>query len=573
MTQLRYSIEDKPPIYLCILLGIQQFLTMSGSTMVVPLIVSDAACIGEDLVGRAQLLGTLLSTSGIATLIQSTLGSRLPIIQGGAFSFLAPMLAMKNLENFKCPSFTNIPENATNGTVLIASEEHREIWHNRLVYIQGALIVAGCVEVFLGFSGIVGLLVRNIGPLTITPTIALIGLSLADDVVQIWAAKYWPVALLSMLTLVVCTIFLNNIGIPVPTLVKTDDDDREFKWKYIKFFGLFPVLISTGITWGVCALLTNFELLPNDNKAYGYAARTDLRMKEFFDAPVARIPYPFQWGKPQFHLGITIGMIAAVLPSIIESIGDYFACSRMCDIGAPPSHATNRGIMFEGIGCLVAGAFGCGPGVTSYSENVGAIAMTRVGSRRVTIIAALFLLVIGSITKVAAIFVLIPDPVMGGVLIAMLSMVASVGFSNLQFIDMNCTRNLLILGLSLFMGIAVPNWVSANREKIKTGIDEIDQTLMVLLSTGMLVGGLIGFILDNLAPGATRKQRGLGRSDDNGSNESLSEHYDLPYISQWLRRKRWAKFVPILPSFQPLFCRSQKTKETKDQVIFDDSFY
>ena len=76
------------------------------------------------------------------------------------------------------------------------------------------------------------------------------------------------------------------------------------------------------------------------------------------------------------------GMFAGVLASIIESVGDYYACARLSGAPPPPKHAINRGIGMEGIGCLLAGAFGSGNGTTSYSENIGAIGITKVDNLR-----------------------------------------------------------------------------------------------------------------------------------------------------------------------------------------------
>ena len=71
-------------------------------------------------------------------------------------------------------------------------------------------------------------------------------------------------------------------------------------------------------------------------------------------------------------------MFAGVLAGIIESVGDYYACARLSGAPPVPKHALNRGILMEGIGCVLAGAFGSGAGTTSYSENIGAIGITKV---------------------------------------------------------------------------------------------------------------------------------------------------------------------------------------------------
>jgi nucleobase transporter 1/2 len=75
------------------------------------------------------------------------------------------------------------------------------------------------------------------------------------------------------------------------------------------------------------------------------------------------------------------GMLAGVIASAIESIGDYYACARMSGAPPPPVHAMNRGIGTEGLGCIIAGIWGSGNGTTSYSENIGAISVTKVSSK------------------------------------------------------------------------------------------------------------------------------------------------------------------------------------------------
>lgn len=90
-----------------------------------------------------------------------------------------------------------------------------------------------------------------------------------------------------------------------------------------------------------------------------------------------------QWGLPTVSAAGVFGMLAGVLASMIESIGDYYACARLAGAPPPPKHAVNRGIGIEGLGCLLAGAFGSGNGTTSYSENIGAIGITKASTPEV----------------------------------------------------------------------------------------------------------------------------------------------------------------------------------------------
>lgn len=85
-----------------------------------------------------------------------------------------------------------------------------------------------------------------------------------------------------------------------------------------------------------------------------------------------------QWGVPTVSLAGIFGILAGVISSMLESVGDYYACARLSGAPPPPKHAISRGIGVEGIGCLLAGAWGTGNGTTSYSENVGALGITKV---------------------------------------------------------------------------------------------------------------------------------------------------------------------------------------------------
>ena len=80
---------------------------------------------------------------------------------------------------------------------------------------------------------------------------------------------------------------------------------------------------------------------------------------------------------PTVSMAAVLGLLAGVLASMLESVGDYYACARLSGARPPALHAVNRGIFVEGVCCVIAGIFGTGNGTTSYSENVGAIGITK----------------------------------------------------------------------------------------------------------------------------------------------------------------------------------------------------
>ncbi|CAK8682680.1 unnamed protein product [Clavelina lepadiformis] len=249
-------------------------------------------------------------------------------------------------------------------------------------------------------------------------------------------------------------------------------------------------------------------------------------------------------------------MFAGVIAGVMESIGDYYACARLSGAPNPPKHAINRGIFTEGFGCVLAGVIGTGTATTSFSENIGAIGITRVGSRRVLQVAGCLFVILGMLSKFGSIFVTIPDPIIGGLFCVAFGMITAVGISNLQYVDLNSPRNLFIIGFSLFMGLTVPEWMKANRGIIQTPSVEGNQIITVLLQTSMLVGGFLAFIFDNTIPG-TEKERGIlaWRKTEHGAEpmdedqmkKAESECYNLPFPTNCCR---FSRFIPILPEFR-----------------------
>lgn len=107
----------------------------------------------------------------------------------------------------------------------------------------------------------------------------------------------------------------------------------------------------------------------------------------------------------------------------------------------------------------------------------------------------------GVIGKFGAVFILIPDSVVGGIFCVMFGMIVAFGLSTLQYVDLRSARNLYILGLSIFFPMVLCKWIQEHPTAIQTGNETVDSTLTVLLGTTILVGGLLGCFLDNVIPG------------------------------------------------------------------------
>ncbi|KAJ8339476.1 hypothetical protein SKAU_G00362620 [Synaphobranchus kaupii] len=534
-----YTIEDTPPWYLCLFLGLQHYLTCFSGTIAVPFLLAEAMCVGFDQWATSQLIGTIFFCVGITTLLQTTLGCRLPLFQASAFAFLAPARAILSLDKWKCNA-TAVPE--FNSTELLHTEH---IWYPRIREIQGAIIVSSMIEVCIGALGLPGVLLKYIGPLTITPTVALIGLS-GFQAAGERAGKHWGIAMLTIFLVLLFSQYARNVQLPLP-VYKSKKGWTSYR---LQLFKMFPIIMAILVSWLLCFIFTVTDIFPPQKDQYGFYARTDARQGILTAAPWFKVPYPFQWGLPTVSAAGVIGMMSAVVSSIIESIGDYYACARLSGAPPPPVHAINRGIFIEGLSCVLDGVFGTGNGSTSSSPNIGVLGITKVGSRRVIQYGAGLMLLLGLVGKFSALFASLPDPVLGALFCTLFGMITAVGLSNLQFIDLNSSRNLFVLGFSIFFGLMLPSYLRQN--PLVTGIVSIDQVLNVLLTTAMFVGGSVAFVLDNTIPG-TPEERGISKlklgSGTGGMQLKSLSSYDLPFGMDFLRRHRLFLYLPISPTF------------------------
>lgn len=150
-----------------------------------------------------------------------------------------------------------------------------------------------------------------------------------------------------------------------------------------------------------------------------------------------------------------------------------------------------RGATFaDGLGTFVAGIFGGLPN-TSFSQNVGLIAITGLMSRHVVTIGGLFLVICGLIPKIGAIINTVPINVLGGGVIVMFGMVASAGINMLSDVTWN-RRNMVIFATALSIGFGL--------QLVPEALQHMGKTMQILLTSGLLPAAAIAIGLNLALP-------------------------------------------------------------------------
>ncbi|XP_025094292.1 solute carrier family 23 member 2-like [Pomacea canaliculata] len=101
---LHYKVDKTPPPFLCLLLALQQVIMTIPGSLSIPMLLAELLCADDKALVRAHLIGITFFMCGLATLIQTVLGIRLPIIQGGSFTIIPPVIALMSLDKWKCPA-------------------------------------------------------------------------------------------------------------------------------------------------------------------------------------------------------------------------------------------------------------------------------------------------------------------------------------------------------------------------------------------------------------------------------------------------------------------------------------
>jgi NCS2 family nucleobase:cation symporter-2 len=164
------------------------------------------------------------------------------------------------------------------------------------------------------------------------------------------------------------------------------------------------------------------------------------------------IVLPFQFGMPQFDPVLILTMTLIMIVVMIESTGMFLALGEMTGRKIGQADLA-RGLRTDGLGTLIGGIFNTFP-YTSFSQNVGLVAVTGVRSRFVCVAGGAILVVLGLLPKMAALVESLPTVVLGGAGLVMFGMVAATGIRILGAVDFKTNRhNALVVAISIGIGM------------------------------------------------------------------------------------------------------------------------
>ena len=398
-----------------IVLGLQHTFAMFGATVLVPILTGIS-------------VSSALLFAGIGTLLFHLITKgKVPAFLGSSFAFLGGYAAVAPLGPDGTPS-------------------------EMLPYAAGGIMIAGLIYVILSaLIKIFGVkkIMRFFPPVVTGPIIISIGLILAPTAITNCATN-WPLALIALVTIIVCNIWGKG-------MVK-----------------ILPILIGIVVSY-IAALIMGVVDFTKIQEAgwFGLAFHTENMAK--------------------FDLSACITIAPIALATMMEHIGDIAAISATCEKNYMSDPGLHRTLLGDGLATSLAGLFGA-PANTTYGENTGVLALTKVYDPRVMRIAACFAIVLSFFPKIGAALQTIPAAIIGGISFVLYGMISSVGVRNIveNQVDFTKSRNLIIAAVIL---VSALGFNSVGGITIPLGGD-YSFTL-----SGLAIAAIVGIVLNAVLPG------------------------------------------------------------------------
>jgi len=439
------------------ILGFQHVFAMMGSNILVPLITNLPPYIS-------------LVTAGAGTILFHFVAQRkVPVFLGSSFSFVTAML---NIQNYGMER---------------GWSHDKQIGHQMV-----AVIMAGVLYfIFSGITFLVGpeRVKKAFPPIVVGPVIIVIGMTLAPTVISSYIVgqytgespamksyEAWIVALLTAIIIIACSIFGRG------------------------FLKLIPVLIGIIVGYIMSAI---FGIIDYDH----------ITKAHWIIFEKAALKETFGFYK---YLGWSWSCIVMLSPisivSFMEHLGDITTNGAVVGrnfFADPGLHWTLLG---DGLAVCLAGFLG-GPPVTTYGENTGVLAITRNYNPNLILLAGIFSLFLGLITKFGGVLASVPGPVIGGASMVMFGMIAAMGLKVMvdARVDFTDSRNLIIAALILVIGLGF------SAGNVNVHIKDISISPLAICT---VVGIILNLVLSHI--GGDNKEKDKSQEDDTNGNSKGS---------------------------------------------------
>ena len=429
--KLVYGVSDKPAWGKTMIFALQQLLAIMAATVAVPLII------GNGMDPSAALFG-----AGVGTLVYLLFTKfKSPVFLGSSFAFLGSMAA----------AFSGAYANSTMGF---------------LGLIIGA-IFAGLVYV------IIALLVKKFGSgwvkflmpaVVIGPTVAIIGLSLAGNaVLNVFGYSNAGEALYDGNgNFIMNTKTLMCLLVAIVTLAVTIASSVFGKEK--GFLRLIPFVVGIGAGYLLALLMTGIGYAAGNNDLIiiNFSTFTDAGWDKFVGGWLPNFSFvqgikSFTDGSDFSTFGPYIGKIAlAYIPVAFvvfaEHIADHKNLSTIIEQDLLTEPGLHRTLLGDGVGSA-AGAFFGGCPNTTYGESIGCVAISGNASIKTIVVTSIMAMVLAFILPFNVLLRSIPNPVMGGVCVALYGFIAVSGLKMLQNVDLGENKNLFVVSVILIAGV------------------------------------------------------------------------------------------------------------------------
>ena len=417
-----------------LILGLQHLFAMFGATVLVPILVQGY--------GLPLSIQTTLLMAGLGTLLFHLCTKfKVPAFLGSSFAYLGGFSTVASM-----PAYEGLDPEL------------------KLAYALGGIVIAGLLYLVLALLfKVLGAktVMRYFPPIVTGPMIIMIGLNLSGSAINN-AATCWWLALVAMAIIVVANIWGKG-------MVK-----------------IIPILLGVVGSYIVAAIATACGAqLPDANGVMQ-------PLVNFASVGEAHLIGLQKFILAKFDVSAVLVMAPIAIAAMMEHIGDVSAISSTTGNNFIADPGLHRTLMGDGLATAFAGMFG-GPANTTYGENTGVLALSKVYDPRVIRLAAVYAIILSFSPKFDALVNSIPSAIVGGVSFILYGMISAVGVRNIveNQVDLTKSRNLIIAAVMFVSGLGFSS---------VGGITFTVGGAAVTLS-GLAIAALCGVILNAILPG------------------------------------------------------------------------